>query len=108
MIKLYWVEDHPDLSGKAMMGTSEDVSISGVRFRCPQQIQPNVRLSLCVVMTEPHGFFPMRGVVQWVNRAPDSEDWVMGVEFDAKKLEMDGWTAFIHDIERRAALAQEE
>ena len=107
MFKLYWVEGHPELSGKAMMGTIQDVSITGVRFLCSEQLKPDVRLSLCVVMSEPHGFFPMRGMVKRAGRASESEDWMVGIEFEANEHELEGWTAFIHDVERRAQAAEE-
>ena len=99
MIKLYWVEGHPELAGKAMMGTTVDVSQVGVRICCSNRIEPGSKLSLCVVMTEPHGFFPMRGIIQWANEVPDSREWQMGVEFEAEEHDLGAWHAFIRELE---------
>ena len=99
MIRLYKVADHQELAGEAIVGTSEDVSADGVRFRCSKELEIGTTLELSVVTTHAWGLFSMSATVRWTQPSPDGDGYTVGIKFDPSERDMERWGRFVKDLQ---------
>ena len=82
----------PSLVKKVFFCTTEDLSLSGMRFHAPADVPVNTRLEMRVAVKNPTGAYKHVGRVVWVKVLEGAQPYAVGVQFtDSTATTLSAW-----------------
>ena len=101
-VKVLRCRAHRAIGGRRFSAVTEDISVTGIRFRGPIELSDGVALKLLVHLAYDSQKYRLQGVVQWCRAVPDSEElWEVGVGLlDSTSRANRNWTRAVYDIIR--------